>query len=140
VPRGDHVSEGNGIHVPFANMRDWERGDHVSNECRDDGPTTYRFSVMGVPVGEVTCDSNVLDNANAIFGGAHIDIASGTSRAPDYVADICVTYNSGDGVVADQLPRDSAYDFEHGTMLMIDNGDPVSGKNEMMGRGDAPEI
>jgi hypothetical protein len=139
TPHGDYVSN-DGICTHFGNLHNWKKGSHISESNRDNGPTTYRFSVMGVPVGEVTCDSSVWDHANAIFGGAHVDIASRTSLARNWATDIYRKCNSGDGVVTDQLLRDSAYDLEHGTMPMFDNGDHISGKIKMTGHGDAPII
>jgi hypothetical protein len=110
---GDHVSGGNkeyiatpnvsrvayissdGCKVPFGKLRDWKRGGYTSGGNQANGSTTYRFSVMGVLVGEVMCDSSVSDHANATFGGSHVDIASKTPLMRNWATDIYITYNGG---------------------------------------------
>jgi hypothetical protein len=56
----------------------------TSGDNHANGSTTFRVSVMGVPVGEATCDSSVSNYGNAILGGAHVDIASKTLPMRDW--------------------------------------------------------
>jgi hypothetical protein len=65
-------------YTPFGNLRSWKTRDHVFWGNTNNGFTAFRVSVMGVPVGKVTCDSSVSHYEHAILGGAHVDIASKT--------------------------------------------------------------
>jgi hypothetical protein len=58
----------------------------------------------------------------------------------DWGTYLYIKHNSADGVITDQLLRDSAYDLEHGTMPMFDNRDHISGKSNVMGHGNAPIV